>query len=733
MEEEQQALEEKAARLELENKKLRRELRHISKDNEILRLANEQAVHAQELIQHDNTRQIFYIRQLLKTLPYLLILTDEKLNTVMTSDVYFQFGGCNRARIQSGVQLREALEGILPEEEFSDFLDKCKKALEGEYVGSYIFQGNFFGQRRDMQVNIRSMLQDGYLTGLNIMFVDMTQIVDAKERAEAADLAKSNFLANMSHEIRTPMNTINGMTEFILRDSEDEEAKKHASMIQSASRTLLSIINDILDFSRIESGKMEIVEDAYKLSSLINDVAAMIRVRLQETQTELIVDVGPDVPDNLCGDEVRIKQILINLLGNAVKFTREGSITLRLRYEKVDEATCRLCFSVKDTGIGIREKDQAKLFSSFSQVDTRRNRAIEGSGLGLAISKQLVEMMGGSIRVYSVYGEGTKISFDIINRVIGWEPVGEIGKKTSPAKTEAFHVTFRAPEARILVVDDNEMNLDVAAGLLYPYGCEITSVQSGAEAMVCFVGHDYDIIFIDHMMPVMDGAETMEKLRQMQGGEKVVMIALTANALSTARAEYLAMGFDDFLAKPVVPRVLDEMLRMYLPPEMIIEAGQETAEIKEADGREGGAPEGMGRASSGYEPVMEAGEEKEVSLDVLKNNSEFNVARGLGYCMNDPAFYLTTVSRFVKRARDKELEEQFAEKNWDDYLITVHAVKGNLLTIGAEGASQEAKELEFALKEGRTEYVSQHHEAFMNRYRALIEVCRVASEGKNRK
>ncbi|MCR4909437.1 MAG: response regulator [Lachnospiraceae bacterium] len=715
---------EELEKLKLEIKKLKRELKHKSKDNEILRMANEQAVHAQEFIQRENARQVFYTRQLLKTSPYLLILTDEKLFTVMTSDIYYQFGSCNRARIQAGVHLKEALDGIFPDEELEDFLEKCEKTLAGEFIESYLIQGDFFGQRQDLQVNVKSMKQDGVVIGLNIMFVDMTQVVDAKERAEAADIAKGNFLANMSHEIRTPMNAISGMAEFILRDSDDEAAKRHAAMIKSASRTLISIINDILDFSRIESGKMEIVEDDYKLSSLINDVAAMTRIRLQETQTELVLDIAPSLPENLTGDEVRVKQVLINILGNAVKFTKEGSITLRLRQEKLDEEHCRLIFSVKDTGIGIREEDQAKLFSSFSQVDTRRNRAIEGSGLGLAISRSLVEMMGGKIRVFSVYGEGTKFTFDIISRVKNWEGIGEIRKKAAPGAVKAFQASFRAPEAGILVVDDNEMNLDVAAGLLHPYSDNVTCVMSGAEAMVCFAGHDYDVIFIDHMMPVMDGVETMEKLRKMPGGKETVMIALTANALNGAKAEYTAAGFDDFLAKPVSPRILEEMLRKYLPSGKIIENGKENGEAsKDAAGEKSAAGGVSGKQS---EKEQETEGENEAVLSALRNIPELNVEKGLSYCLNDSAFYISTISKFVKRAKDHILDDQLKEEDWDNYLVTVHAVKGNLLTIGAEEVSREARELEFALREEKKDYVSEHHETFIKRYRALLKACRAA-------
>ena len=411
------------------------------------------------------------------------------------------------------------------------------------------------------------MISDGKVVGLNIMFVDMTDIVDAMEHVREADRAKTNFLANMSHEIRTPMNTINGMAEFILRDSSDEKARHNAFMIRSACRSLITIINDILDISKIETGKLEIIEDSYETAGLFADVSTMIKIRLHDRSVELVVNIDENMPRILYGDEIRLKQVLINLLGNAVKFTKKGYIELRAGFEKMDETHCELRMSVKDTGIGIRDEDRKNIFSSFTQVDTKRNRSVEGAGLGLAISRNLVEAMGGTISFESVYGEGTTFSFTVISGVEDWSPVGSIDRWVSVTKDATFRISFLTRDARVLIVDDNEMNLEVAEGILSPYDIDVVKASSGAEAMIRFQEREYDIVLMDHMMPVMDGVEAMKKIRSMPGGRDVAMVALTANVISGVEEEYRKMGFDDYLGKPIEPEAMEEILKKFLPPE----------------------------------------------------------------------------------------------------------------------------------------------------------------------
>ncbi len=688
--------------LQLENKKLRREVKRLEKNTELLRIANEQAARTQAYIRKDSMRQAFYNDQLLKTSPYLLMLTNAELTTVMTSDVFFAYTDAfTKEMIERGVPLRDAMAAILAGDDLEKLLQKCEEAVQGMDVEPYLLRTFIDGEKTDWHITIKRMIDNNVNVGINILFVDMTEIVDAMERAEEADRAKSNFLANMSHEIRTPMNAISGMTEFILRDSSDEVAKRHATMIKSASKTLLAIINDILDFSKIESGKMELIEDTYQMASLINDVAVMTEIRLAKKPVKLKSEIDPDIPNLLIGDEVRLKQILINLLGNAVKFTNHGEITLKMGSEKVDDSQCRITVAVSDTGIGIRESDLGSIFSSFTQVDTKRNRSVEGTGLGLAISQRLIRMMGGTIQVESVYGKGTTFSFDILSRVESWERVGKIEERIHNVTETAFQVNFSAPDARILVVDDNEMNLDVVEGILAPYDIKIVRALSGAESMVKFSQQEFDIIFMDHMMPVMDGVEAMKKIRKMPGGKETAIIALTANALSGAAMEYKALGFQDFLAKPIEPQDMDRILRRYLPEE-IIQPVDETA---------------LSSSKSAPETVvgMPAVASTEVAIDIEK---------GLKYCMGNKKFYRKMLKAFAQNEKIRDLETLFGAKDWDNYRIAVHSVKGNALTIGAVSISEHAKALEFAVKEDRIPYIEENHAAFLVEYRTIVEALR---------
>ncbi len=761
--------------LRLENKKLAREVKRLKKDNEFLQLANDQAARTQSYIQKDVNRQLFFNRQLLKTCPYLLILTDEQMNTVMASDVFFSYAPeYDKDKVKRGIPLRDALEHVLPAADLAELIERCRQVLQEGSAEPYLLRTTVAGKPTDWQVSIRQMHQDRTVRGLNILFIDMTEYVDAVERAEAADKAKGNFLANMSHEIRTPMNAINGMAEFILRDSRDEMAVRHATMIKSASGTLLSIINDILDFSKIESGKMEIINDSYQLSSLINDVATMIKIRLNDKAVTLDLDIEEGIPNALYGDEVRFKQVLINIMGNSVKFTHEGTITLRMRCKQEDERHARLFVEIADTGIGIKEEDLGKLFSTFTQVDTRRNRAVEGTGLGLAISRRIVEMMDGHIGVSSTYGEGTTFAFDIRSEVEDWTPIGAISDRLEDVHQEAFRISFTAPEARVLVVDDNEMNLDVATGILAPYRIQLTKAKSGPEAMVEFLKGTFDIVFMDHMMPIMDGVETMQKIRQMPRGRDAVIIALTANALSGASAEYRTLGFQDFLAKPIVPQEMDRMLLKFLPEALIVREGEDgtagagaSGAIAAAagagsagtDGAAGAGAAGTADAAAGRpsaeaqagsrEPagsvdrsspggqagtgdparketgsgraeaqaaVSGAGSPSAGNTRYISQKSEIDTRMGLKYCLGDRTFYQKVLVNFSNSNDGRRLEELYRQENWQEYAVTVHAIKSTSLTIGAVRLSDDAKALEYAARDNWVDFIREHHQPFMQKF-----------------
>ncbi len=398
-------------------------------------------------------------------------------------------------------------------------------------------------------------------------------LVELREEAERANEAKSSFLANMSHEIRTPINAVLGMNEMILRECDADNIREYAFNIQNAGKSLLSIINDVLDLSKIESGKMELSEADYDVCTLIGDVENMISIRAEEKNLKLIMDIDPSIPSRLHGDEVRIKQCLVNVLTNAVKYTEHGSITCKIAANSEDEETVELWASVTDTGIGIREEDLHKLFDSFSRLDLNRNRTVEGTGLGLNITKQLVEMMGGSLTVDSVYGSGSTFTIVLPQKIVSPEPMGDyresirkLAKQTAQKKQ-----SFRAPSAKILAVDDNKVNLAVVKGFMKKLAVQYDSALSGAECLKKAAETHYDIIFLDHMMPEMDGIETLQHLKETDEYKQnpPAVIALTANAVSGAKEEYLAAGFADYLAKPIDSAQLENMIRKYLPSEYI--------------------------------------------------------------------------------------------------------------------------------------------------------------------
>ena len=524
------------------------------------------------------------------------------------------------------------------------------------------------------------------ITGYSLLLVDVTEqrklLMQAQEeRQKALDAAKSksDFLSNMSHEIRTPMNAIVGMTEIMMREDLPDETKGYLTNIKNSGAALLSIINDILDFSKIESGKLEIIEDNYEPMSMLSDLSMIFLNRIGEKPVELLYDIDPALPKTLYGDNIRVRQVITNIANNAIKFTDEGYVRLSMKVEKniIDEdpTALRLTFAIEDTGQGIKEEDLGKLFGSFSQVDTKKNRKKEGTGLGLAISKNLVERMGGHITVTSIYGQGSVFKFDIIQHTVTEEAAAEVREENQKQtvsgvfasentahdfevlcrqyaitridfadvaagkavpdmvfcdsathakydgifdgaggtakirhvilknpmteetdtrefalnkplyslnfcqiinhdtvtafETHAETIDFIAPDAKILVVDDNDMNLKVARGLLSPLQMTIDTATSGKEALELITDGSYDIIFMDHMMPEMDGVECTKLIRGRESDymKTVPIIALTANAVAGAKEEFLAAGMDDFVPKPIEMTTICKKIKAFLPRE----------------------------------------------------------------------------------------------------------------------------------------------------------------------
>ena len=395
------------------------------------------------------------------------------------------------------------------------------------------------------------------------------------ERAVAANEAKSSFLSNMSHEIRTPINAILGMNEMILRESTETSTLTYAHNIKTAGNTLLGIVNDILDFSKIEEGKMSIVPVNYDLLVTLKDLVNMIEIKLDAKNLKLILDFDPNTPKHLFGDEIRIKQIITNMLTNAAKYTEQGSVTFSVSYEKIpsEPDSVMLNVSVKDTGIGIKKEDMDKLFSKFDRIEENRNRNIEGTGLGMSITKELLEMMGSSLQVSSIYGAGSEFSFSVKQTVVSWDSLGDFeeARKEIREEVKEYKQKFEAPDANILVVDDNNMNLLVFTRLLKQTKVKIDTAKSGDEGIGMILKKKYDVIFLDHMMPEKDGVQVLKELKEgpVNPNSETPYICLTANAISGARDEYMKAGFDDYLAKPVEPAELEQMLFDHLPKEKI--------------------------------------------------------------------------------------------------------------------------------------------------------------------
>ena len=542
------------------------------------------------------------------------------------------------------------------------------------------------------------------------------QLRNAMDELTRANQAKSDFLANMSHEIRTPINAVLGMDEMILRESREQEVILYAQNIQSAGNTLLSLINDILDFSKIESGKMEILPVEYEMSSLINDCYHMILMRATEKNLSLQVENDETIPRTLFGDEIRIRQVVSNLLTNAVKYTEKGYVKLKLDWSPLEAGMINLKISVEDSGMGISEENQKILFASFQRIEERKNRNIEGTGLGLTITKQLVSLMGGTISVKSELKRGSTFVVEIPQRMISDKPIGNFMEKYADAVNQnaKYEESFQAPEAQLLVVDDVKMNLDVIKGLLKNTKVQVDTAQSGRECLEKAAKKKYHIIFMDHMMPEMDGIETLYQLRIQTDlpNAKTTVIALTANAIIGAEEEYLAKGFSDYLSKPVRGKELEKMVIQYLPQELIIRESKDEKQIR--------TQQEVQQSTEKKDAVPESG--------WLEQLAFLNVKLGLSYCMGDEGFYKEMLRSFVEDSKYDELLKYYSECDKENYRIKVHAVKSTSLSLGAEELSSQAKQMEEAVKADNWEYVQEQHEAFMEQYRDVLHKMKKAIE-----
>ena len=542
----------------------------------------------------------------------------------------------------------------------------------------------------------------------NIMDYQFQKTRMAQIEADRANLAKSRFIANMSHEIRTPINTIMGMDEMILRERTDGVPKeyaltvnRYASDIKKASTLLLGIINDILDVSKIESGKMKIVEQSYQIEDLLHSLVSMTKMRSKGANLNFEVEIDEKLPKVMYGDESKIKQVLLNLLSNVVKYTEKGGFSLKvLRLDSSDEI-CRIYFAVEDTGVGVKKENIEKLFSAFERLDEKRNSAIQGTGLGLNISKQFVSLMGGDLKCESEYGKGSIFFFELNQRIIDNTPIGYFDQDKIVIDETEYKPRFYAPKAKVLVVDDNEMNLMVIKGLLRDTGCELTLVTSGRECIDKIKDYDFDLVLLDHMMPEMDGLQTLNEIRKIAPG--MVVIALTANAAENGREFYRGVGFQDYLAKPVQGINLEEMIQKYLPSELL--------EMHPDDVK-------MNRfAEETREEIDEVDSRLPKKMEWLKEIEGINLVDCLNFC-GDADLLLNFLKTFYETIDENSdvLSEALKNEDYKLYTIKVHALKSTSRIIGAYELSELAKSLEAAGNELDVYYIKENTPKLLSLY-----------------
>jgi len=544
-----------------------------------------------------------------------------------------------------------------------------------------------FGNRSYV-VRIQDLYQGNFSRGKVYVLADITdslrytkRIEEERDRADRANDAKGQFLANMSHEIRTPINAVLGMDTMILRKSKDPEILKYAGDIRKAGKNLLSIINDILDFSKIESGKMELIPADYDFASMINDIYNMMAPKAREKNLDLELIVDETIPCRFYGDDVRIKQILVNLLTNAIKYTPSGRVTLRIICNHMED-DCSLHFAVEDTGIGIRPEDLHKLTEEFVRIEEKRNRNIEGTGLGINIVVSLLKLMGSKLGIDSVYGRGSNFYFDLKQPVTNSEPIGNFTERinNSIAGNENYEASFYIPDVRILSVDDNPMNLAVFRSLLGDLQCQIDDAESGFECLKMVENEKYDLIFMDHMMPELDGVETLRQMKKLEHNlnADTPVVILTANAIVGAREEYLEQGFHDYLSKPVDADKLEALIGRLIPDEKKLPA-EEIKEPRISSDTESDFPELDG---VDWEHAMSRLGNKEILIEFVKDFSQAA-----------PGSMKDLVNQY------DQLKESQDQEAFSAYRIKVHAMKSNAATIGADHLAGLAKYLEYAARD----------------------------------
>ncbi len=574
---------------------------------------------------------------------------------------------------------------------------KLAEMFEGEYSMIKTAEGQY-------EAKISPLYENGILKGYMAFLIDMSfierytkEIIELKEAAEAASRSKSLFLANMSHEIRTPMNAIVGFNELILQKSKNSEILGYANDIKTSSNSLLSIINDVLDLSRIESGKMELNEVNYKLDQLIKESVLNIKSAAENKGLEFILDVDSNLPYGLYGDNTHIRNILVNLLNNAVKYTPAGFVKFVVKLDDIRDELVTIRFAIADSGIGIKETDIPRLFDEFEKFDTKKNSGVEGTGLGLAIVKGYAELLGGQIIVDSEYGLGSTFTFVVTQKVVCSDRLANCAIEAEEEHSKTRR-KFKAPNARILITDDNEINLKVSSSLLRTYGIRVDTASSGREAIDACRTEPYDIIFMDQMMPEMDGVEAMKRIRTLLDDDsyKSIIVALTANAISGVKEQMQREGFDDYITKPIDISYMEKVLLKFLPEELIVYADEGDKEEPATAGKQ-----------DTFEECLEG----------------FDVAKGVSCCGGDMECFLEILKVYYDSGEKRlgELKSFLDTKDYKNYIIAVHGLKSSSASIGAMELSECAKAHEFSGKDEKYDFLHEDFSHLESLYRQALD------------